>query len=358
MTTRINLFPALLLAVTLGWMFAACGEDRAPTAPNPSPITPPATPSDSLKSAAAGLGRLVGTAVQTGLLSNPQYNTVASREFNYLTAEYQMKWNVIEPTRGSRDFGPGDTIAAYAASQGMRLKGHTLLWHGATPSWVNALPADDLRSALDQHIRAVLSHYRGRVHAWDVVNEAVADNGPSLRDTVFRQKLGDHYIADAFRTAREADPSALLFYNDYGGEGTNAKADRIYGLLQDLLASGVPIDGVGLQMHISAAGRPSDAAIAANMRRLAGLGLIVHVSEMDVRINDAGGTDQARLEAQRAAYHDVVRVCVMEPRCEAVTFWGFSDAHTWITGDRPLLFDAAYQPKPAYTGVLDALRGR
>jgi endo-1,4-beta-xylanase len=358
MTTRINGYPALLLAVTIGWAVAACGTDRAPTSPNPPPPAPPATPSDSLKNAGAGLGKLVGTAVQAGLLSNPQYNAVVSREFNYLTAEYQMKWNVIEPSRGGRDFGPGDTIAAYAASQGMRLKGHTLIWHGATPSWVSALPADDLRSAIDQHIRAVLSHYRGRVHAWDVVNEAVADNGASLRDTVFRQKLGDRYIADAFRTAREADPSALLFYNDYGGEGTNAKAERIYGLLQDLLANGVPIDGVGLQMHISATGRPSDAAIAANMRRLAGLGLIVHISEMDVRINDAGGTDQARLEVQRAAYHDVVRQCVMEPRCEAVTFWGFTDAHTWITGDRPLLFDAAYQPKPAYTGVLDALRRR
>lgn len=358
MTTRIDGYRALFLAVTLGWMFAACGSDRAPTAPDAPPITPPATPSDSLKIAAAGLGKLVGTAVQTGLLSNAQYTAVASREFNYLTAEYQMKWNVIEPSRGTRDFGPGDAIGAYAASQGMRLKGHTLLWHGATPSWVNALGTEDLRSAIDQHIRAVLSHYRGRVHAWDVVNEAVADNGSSLRDTVFRQKLGDRYIADAFRVAREADPSALLFYNDYGGEGTNAKADRIYGLLQDLLASGVPIDGVGLQMHVSATGRPSDAAIAANMRRLAGLGLIVHISEMDVRINSVGGTPQTRLEVQRMTYRDVVRVCRMEPRCEAVTFWGFTDAHTWISGDSPLLFDAQYAPKPAYYGVLDALRGR
>jgi endo-1,4-beta-xylanase len=346
-----------VVAIAIACAIAACGSDRAPEAPA-SPSAPPSTPTDSLKNAGTSLGKLVGTAVQSGLLSQAQYNAVASREFNYLTAEYQMKWNVIEPNQGGRDFGPGDAIAAYAASQGMRIKGHTLLWHGATPSWVNALPADDLRSAVEQHIRAVLSHYRGRIHAWDVVNEAVADSGASLRDTVFRQKLGDRYIADAFRIAREADPSALLFYNDYGGEGTNAKADRIYTLLQDLLANGVPIDGVGLQMHISATGRPSDPAIAANMRRLAGLGLIVHISEMDVRVNDSVGTDQARLEAQRAAYHDVVRVCVMEPRCEAITFWGFTDAHTWLTGDRPLLFDAAYQPKPAYTGVLEALRGR
>ncbi len=209
----------------------ACGEDRSPIAPAP----PPAASSDPLKAAAAGVGRLVGTAVQAGLLVDPQYNAVVSGEFSYLTAEYQMKWNVIEPVRGGRDFGPGDAIAGYAAAQGMRLKGHTLLWHGATPSWVNALTADDLRTAVDQHIRTVAGHYRGRVHAWDVVNEAVADGGGSLRDTVFRQKLGDRYIADAFRLARETDPGALLFYNDYGGEGGTAKADRIYTLLQDLL---------------------------------------------------------------------------------------------------------------------------
>jgi endo-1,4-beta-xylanase len=332
----------------------ACGADRSPVAPAP----PPTVSADPLKAAAAGVGRLVGTAVQAGLLVDPQYNAVVSREFSYLTAEYQMKWNVIEPVRGGRDFGPGDAIAGYAAAQGMRLKGHTLLWHGATPSWVDALTADDLRTAVEQHIRTVVGHYRGRVHAWDVVNEAVADGGGSLRDTVFRQKLGDRYIADAFRLARETDPGALLFYNDYGGEGGTAKADRIYMLLQDLLLQGVPVDGVGLQMHISATSRPSDAAIAANMRRLASLGLIVHISEMDVRMDNGGGSDQMRMQAQRAAYHDVVRVCVVEPRCEAITFWGVTDAHTWISGDRPLLFDTRYQPKPAYDGVLDALRGR
>jgi endo-1,4-beta-xylanase len=111
-------------------------------------------------------------------------------------------------------------------------------------------------------------------------------------------------------------------------------------------------------MHISATSRPSDAAIAANMRRLADLGLIVHISEMDVRINTAPGNTQARLELQRAAYSDVVRVCVLEPRCEAVTFWGFTDAHTWLTGDSPLLFDRQYMPKPAYYGVLEAFKGR
>jgi endo-1,4-beta-xylanase len=345
-------FAALAVLVVAN---AACGGDRSPVAPDP-PTPPSAT--DTLKAAAIAPEKLVGTAVQSGLLSNAQYSSVAGREFNYLTAEYEMKWYVLEPSQGATNFGPGDAIVGFALSQGMQVKGHTLVWHGGTPSWVNALSPADLRIAVDRHIRNVAGYFRGRVQAWDVVNEAVADNGQGLRDTVFRQKLGDSYIADAFRAARDADPQARLFYNDYGGEGMSAKANRIYDLLRDLLAAGVPIDGVGLQMHISANNRPSDGSIAANMSRLADLGLIVHISEMDVRVNSVPGNQQTKLDVQRAAYHDVVRICVMEPGCEAVTFWGFTDAHTPIRGDSPLLFDTAFQPKPAYTGVLDALLGR
>jgi endo-1,4-beta-xylanase len=223
---------------------------------------------------------------------------------------------------------------------------------------VSGLAPADLRAAFERHIRTVTDHFRGRVLAWDVVNEAVADDGSGLRNTVFRQKLGDGYIADAFRLAHEVDPGALLFYNDYGGEGSGTKSDRIYALVSGLVADGVPIHGVGLQMHVSANSRPSDATIAANMRRLAALGLLVNISEMDVKINALSGTQDARLAAQKAAFHDVVAVCVAEPRCHAVTFWGFTDAHTWISGDAPLLFDAAYTPKPAYFGALDALAGR
>ncbi len=350
--------PQRLLHTFLAVVALGCGGSRTPVEPGPTPSpTPPPVQSDTLRAAGAERNRLIGTAVQAGLLAG-QYSTIAAREFSYLTAEYQMKWNAIEPSQGSRTFGPGDAIAAYAASQSMQVKGHAFIWHGATPPWVNALSAADLRVAFEQHIRAVAEHYRGRVHAWDVVNEAVADNGVSLRDTVFLQKLGERYLEDAFRIAHETDPGALLFYNDYGGEGLNPKSNRIYALLQDLLSKGVPIHGIGLQMHISANSPPRADDIAANMRRLAGLGLIVHVSEMDVRINNVAGSDQVKLEAQRATYRDVVRVCVAEPRCEAITFWGFTDAHTWIAGDRPLLFDAQYQPKPAYYGVLDALRGR
>jgi endo-1,4-beta-xylanase len=344
-----------ILALTVAG--SACGGGSGNGGTPVSPTPPPAS-TDTLKAAADSIGRLVGTAVQSGLLANGQYEAVAGREFNYITAEYEMKWNVLEPSPGFDDFRAGDAIVGYAASRNQRVKGHTLIWHGATPSWVNSLSPVDLRLAVERHIRTVGAHYRGRVHAWDVVNEAVADDGLGLRDTVFRQKLGDSYIADAFRLARESDPGARLFYNDYGGEGLGAKANRIYDLVRDLMASGVPIDGIGLQMHVSANNRPPNASIASNIRRLADLGLTVHISEMDVRVNGVSGSQQARLDAQRVAYQEIVRLCVAEPRCEAVTFWGFTDAHTWINGDSPLLFDAQYVAKPAYTGVLDALRGR
>ena len=347
MTRRLRVGIALAFAV---W---GCGKSPSPTTP-----TTPGASSDSLAKAGEAFGKLVGTAVQSSLLGDPKYAAIVNRDFNYLTAEYEMKWSPIENAQGVNNFSGGDTIMSYAETRGMKVKGHALIWHGGLPGWVTALSPSDLRAAFESHIRAVAGHYRGRVIAWDVVNEAVADDGSGLRDTVFRQKLGDTYIADAFRIAREADPGALLFYNDYGGEGAGAKSDRIYALVKSLRDAGVPIDGVGLQMHISANNRPSDANIAANMRRLAELGLSVNISEMDVKINSTPGSLDVKLEAQRAAYRSVVAVCMSEPKCHGVTFWGFTDAHTWLTGDSPLLYDTQYAAKPAYFGTLDALSGR
>jgi GH35 family endo-1,4-beta-xylanase len=350
-----------LLGAVLAFQLG-CGDGKTPVSPAapPSTTAPPAgIDVEPLRVAAQAAGKLVGAAVPSSSLGDGRYAGVLGRHFNYLTAEYEMKWDPIERSRGNNDFGAGDAIVSYGLANGMQIKGHALIWHQAVPGWVGALSAADLRVAFENHIRSVAEHYRGRVRAWDVVNEAIADNGSGLRDTVFRQKLGDQYIADAFRLARQADPQALLFYNDYGGEGLNQKSDRIFELVQGLLAQNVPIDGVGLQMHITAANPPSEASIAANMRRLASLGLSVNISEMDVRIRDVPGSTQARLDVQKSVYRSIVSVCVAEPRCDGVTFWGFTDAHSWIDAqfgaDDPLLFDEQYAAKPAYYGVLDAL---
>ena len=346
--------------VALVLLLFACGHGASPAAPS-SPTTPAVDP-DPLRNAAGTASKLVGAAVQSSYLNDPAYSAVFARHFDYVTAEYEMKWDPIERTRGVEDFSGGDAIVGFAAAHGMQAKGHALIWHQAVPSWVSGLSAADLRIEFERHIRSVATHFRGRVLAWDVVNEAVADSGSGLRDSMFRQKLGDGYIADAFRIAREADPQALLFYNDYGGEGLTAKSDAIYNLAKDLVAQGVPIDGVGLQMHIGSASPPSDASLAANMRRLAALGLRVNISEMDVRVADIGGATAANLDRQRAVYHSIVADCVAEPACHAVTFWGFTDAHSWIYNqygpDAPLLFNGSYAPKPAFYGVFDAFMRR
>jgi endo-1,4-beta-xylanase len=149
---------------------------------------------EPLRDGARAAGKLVGAAVQSGLLADGRYAGVLGRHFNYLTAEYEMKWDPIERVRGTNDFRAGDAIVAYGQANGMQIKGHALIWHGAVPAWVGALSAADLRVVFENHIRAVAEHYRGRVIAWDVVNEAIADDGSGLRDTVFRQKLGDQYM--------------------------------------------------------------------------------------------------------------------------------------------------------------------
>lgn len=352
------------MLVLLAGLLAACGGGGgSPTAPAPAP-TPGALWSEvaPLRDAAAAAGKLVGAAVFSSALgSDASYTGAAGRHFNYLTAEWEMKWDPVQKTRGVYDFSGGDRIVDFAEARGMKVKGHALLWHGATPSWVDSLSAPELRGAFEDHILTVAGHYRGRLRAWDVVNEAIDDSQPGLRSTVFSRGLGPDYVAEAFRLARQADPEALLLYNDYGGEGLNRKANDIYELVRDLKQRGL-VDGVGLQMHVSAASLPAIADIAANIRRLAELGLRVNISEMDVRVRDVAGDTAAKLQRQRQVYRDVVAVCVAEPRCEAVTFWGFSDAHSWIDSffgaDDPLLFDEQYRAKPAFFGVEDAFLGR
>jgi GH35 family endo-1,4-beta-xylanase len=350
-----------LAAAALAAFITGCGGGgQSPTAPSAA-ASPAATEVEPLRGASGA--RLVGAAVQAGLLRNDAtYAASFAHHFNYVTAEYEMKWGQIERTQGQRNYAPGDEIVAFAGTRGLRVKGHALVWHGDSPAWLESLSTPEARIALQDHIRITLGRYRGRVGAWDVVNEAIADDRSALRDTVYLRKLGSGYIAEAFRLASEADPDALLIYNDYGAEGLNRKSDDVYNLVRDLLAQGVPIGGVGLQMHLDAAGRPATADIAANIRRLAALGLLVNISEMDVRVARVAGDRTARLEAQRGVYHDVIAACVAEPRCHAVTFWGFTDRHSWIDSffgaDDPLLFDDAYRAKPSYYGTLDALRGR
>jgi endo-1,4-beta-xylanase len=325
-----------------------------------------ARPTNTLAGAAISRGHHMGAAVKAELLDSaaePQYTTVLATHFDAIVSEYQMKWDLTEPTQGQFAFGPGDTIVAFAGRHGMIVKGHAMVWHEQLPAWVGALAPAELGPALDAHIAGVAGHWKGRLYAWDVVNEAVADDGSGYRNTIFYQRLGAAYIARAFRAARAADPGTLLFYNDYGAEDLGAKSNRVYAMLRDLKTAGVPLDGVGLQCHFDAAAPPSMANVGANMDRLIALGLIVNLSEIDIRLGGLPGTTAQKLAAQRMIYYDLIRLCAARPKCHSATTWGFTDKYTWIDvvfgkGHAPLPFDANYAPKPAVSGIIDGWLGR
>ncbi|HEX2733584.1 MAG TPA: endo-1,4-beta-xylanase [Polyangiaceae bacterium] len=316
-----------------------------------------------LKAAALAAGRLLGTAVdETALTNDPQYRATLAAEFDYVTPENATKWGPLEPTASNYDWTHADAIVQFARDNQMAVKGHTFLWYQQNPSWVStSLSASELQSAIKSHIQTTMTHYQGLVRAWDVVNEAVdTETESGYKDNIFFETLGPDYIADAFRWAREADPDALLFYNEIGIERVGEKSDFAYQMLSDLLAQGVPIDGIGFQSHVSTHRYPSDTDLRANLARFAALGLRVNISEADVRDTVMPGSAEARALAQRIAYQQITAACVLEPACEGITLWGFTDEYTWLQqeGDfNPLVFTRDYQNKPAYQGVLDGLRG-
>ena len=312
----------------------------------------------TLRAAAEQSGRLIGAALGARHLLDPDYAATAAAQLNFATPENEMKWDATEPTRNVFTFEAADAIVAFAAAHGMQVKGHNFIWHAQLPSWVAGIQdTSDMRAAMVNHITQVALHFRGKVVAWDVVNEAVVDGGQALRVNPFLQWIGPGYIDEAFIAAHAADPDARLYYNDYGAEGTGAKSDAVYKLVQGMLARGVPIHGVGLQMHTgSLDASPSAAEVASNMQRLAALGLDVAITEMDVQICNG------ELDAQGRRFHDIVVDCVAQPACRAVTVWGVPDKYSWRNGQscatpRPLLFDDDYLPKPAHAGVFNALMG-
>lgn len=349
-----------------GLVLAACLPQAAPSA-TPT-ITAVATASaaqsepGSLRAAAEACGLVVGAAVRAEpLLNEPQYQAVLSREFSSITTENALKFRTLSAQPGEYNFHDADTIVNFAREHGMRVRGHTLVWHKSLPDWLTAegFTPDELVMLLQRHIGTVIGRYRGQVNTWDVVNEAIDSEG-NLRDSVWRQALGDDYIAQAFRWAHEADPEAQLFYTDYDMEFAGAKSDAIYELARSLVEAGVPINGVGFHLHLRLDHLPDMDVMQANMERLTALGLQVQITEMDVRVQDVDGTTADKLAQQAAVYGDVMRVCLQTSGCSAVNTWGFTDAYTWIpdyTGkpDMPLLFDTAYTPKPAYTALQEQL---
>ena len=305
-------------------------------------VARPAEAGTTLGASAAEKGRYFGAAVSAGKLSDPVYTGILNREFNSVTAENEMKWDATEPQQGRFSYTNGDRILNHARANGKSVRGHALLWHAQQPGWAQSLSGQALRNAAINHVTQVATYYRGKIHSWDVVNEAFADGGSGGRRDSNLQRTGNDWIEAAFRAARAADPGAKLCYNDYNTDGINAKSTGIYTMVRDFKARGVPIDCVGLQSHL---GTSLDATYQQNIQRFADLGVDVQITELDVQ---QGGN-------QAAIFASVTRACLAVARCTGITVWGIRDTDSWRTGANPLLFDGNGNKKAAYTSVLNAL---
>ena len=354
----------------------------------------------SLREAAQGSGMLIGTAVRPAQLSEAAYASTLAREFNMLEPEDVLKWEVVHPEPQSFNFSQGDQLVDFAIRHGMKVRGHTLVWHQQNPKWLTEgkYSSGELAQILEKHIKTVVGHYRGKVFAWDVVNEAFDEvHAGELRNTIWLNQPGiglagsevasSHeprassaparselearsskqsysYIERCLRWAHEADPQALLFYNEAGAEVVNPKSDAIYAMVSDFRQRSVPIDGVGFQMHIEHL-RSDVASISANIKRFTALGVQVQITEMDVALPvDPNGSPRPEdLQLQANIYREIATACLSHPGCTAIQTWGFTDKYSWIgwhskhAQGAALLFDRNYEAKPAYEALRDAVAG-
>lgn len=304
-------------------------------------------------------GVWLGAAIRPELLEYDDYVRVLKENFNAVVPENDLKWEMIRLSPTKFDFSGVEVLVAFAEENRMAFRGHTLVWHSQNPGWLAQLPEDKAvwEETLRHHITTVVGEYKGRIRDWDVVNEVIGDDG-KMRETVWSKHLGPGYIAQAFRWAREADPAAKLFINDYSTELLGTKSDLLYTLVKDLLAQGVPIDGVGFQCHLEGSTVPDFESIRANFQRFADLGLEVQITELDVRM--PGVMDQVALDRQAQIYGELLKVLIDGEFGTTAVVWGVTDLRSWVPGFFPgfgsaLLFDEDYRPKPAVKAWAEVL---
>ena len=307
--------------------------------------------------------------------TDQKFKEILNREFNSITAENDMKMANIFRGPGNYDFSDGDAIVAYAKANNMRVHGHTLVWHSSIPSWLNNFDGTDeeFSAVVEDYVKATVAHFAEEtmtvdgqevpvVQGWDVVNEVF--DGAGLRNSLFRQRMGNDYAAQLFQWAREADPDVKLFYNDYNIAGEPDKRGAIINMVNDFMARDIPIDGIGMQMHLNHNWPTSDLQLA--IEQIAGTGLLVHVSELDVKANYDDAVSELTVERaqaqeqqyQRAAYHYVTKV--PEDQQYGLTIWGFRDGDSWLYdggNDWPLLYKNDFETKIAHRGLIQGLKG-
>lgn len=331
----------------------------------------------SLRAHAQQHSFLVGCAVvPQRFRPEPFYAEAVANQANILVAESAMKWKTLRPAPDKFDFSAADDLLAFSEAHGQKLRGHNLCWHEALPSWfAGVVNRDNARQFLTNHIQTVAGRYTGKIHSWDVVNEAIDFNSgrtDGLRKTPWLEMLGPDYLDLAYRTARQADPSALLTYNDYGIETDApdhiAKREQVMRLIRGFTSRGVPIDAVGVQSHLSATDRLPGAGLRDFVRELHRMKLQVFVTEMDVNENKLEGSIEERDATVASIYQSYATMMLAEPNVTALLTWGITDRYTWL--DRPkmarpdgkpqrcLPLDADYKPTPAFFSLRNAIDAR
>jgi len=326
-------------------------------------MTVPEGNAQTLRQLADRHGIFYGAAVGSAFWgADSQYKETIKRECNIIVAENVMKFALIEPRQNQFNWTRADDLVAFALKNNMKIRGHNLVWHSQS-EWASKVNGsrDEMIAIMRNHILAVAGRYRGKIYEWDVVNEAIDDGNGFLRDTFWKQRIGEDYIDLAFRFAHEADPEALLVYNDYSGEDMGAKSDKIYKLVSGMKQRGIPIHVVGLQCHFTFGKLPNAGDIDKNIKRLAALGLQVSITELDIRMQMPA--DSAKLDEQGKEYQALMTVFLNNPACKSFLTWGITDKYSWIPQffkgyGAGLPIDENYKAKPAYEGMKTALQGK
>ncbi|KAF2646586.1 endo-1,4-beta-xylanase-like protein [Massarina eburnea CBS 473.64] len=322
---------------------------------------------DSLYKAMRQRGRnFLGTALT--LRNETAEYKIIKQDFNSITPENAQKWESTEPSRGNFTFADADRHVAFAKQNGLQIHCHNLVWHSQLPTWVSEGGFDNatLIQVMEDHIKALAGRYKGACTRWDVVNEALNEDG-TYRESVWYTTIGEAYLPIAFKLAAKYDTHAKLFYNDYNLEYNNVKTAGAQRIVKLIKSYGVRIDGVGYQAHLSSEITPTSPGPAPNQTVLeqafhatADEGVDVAYTEIDIRMNTPATPE--KLEVQKQTYERVAAACLAVKRCVGMTVWGISDKYSWIPGVFPgegaaNIWDENYNKKPAYKGFLRGIVG-
>jgi endo-1,4-beta-xylanase len=351
---------------------AVCATVRATTALDAKQVLiPEVDTSKPLGEYAAAKGILFGTTLGGELLENPAFADLVVSQCSIGVPESALKWNALRPGPDKYDFDAGDYLYQFASSHGMKYRGHTLVWELALPSWFhNTVNAGNAKAMMLDHISVVVGHYAGKMHSWDVVNEAIEpeDGRPDgLKNTPWLQMVGPEYIEMAFHAAQEADPKAMLVYNetwlDPEDRPTEKRRRATLAMLTNMKKKGVPVHGLGIQSHVFAQTGGGGPNYARFLDEVADLGLSILITEMDVCDQHLVGSVKIRDQAVAQKYYDYLSFMLERKAVMAVLTWGLSNRYTWIAENyprpdglpvRPLPYDADLKPTPAWKAIAAA----